>query len=51
MNDEDIEEYINKLRGYYSDTPQEHLYDWVFNAYPDIFNQWKAVYDIEKGVN
>ena len=23
-------------------------YEWLFNAYPEIFREFKAVYDIEK---
>ena len=27
--------------------PQRHLYDWLYEAYPDVFKQWEAVFVIE----
>ena len=56
MTDEDwirnkwIEERLHNHRVGYEDSPPIHLYDWLREVHPMIFNQWKAVYDIMEGV-
>jgi len=56
MTDEDwirnewIEERLHNHRVLYEDSPPIHLYDWLREVHPMIFNQWKAVYDIMEGV-
>ena len=42
-----IEESMNKLKQEWDDSPPMHLYFWLSEAYPEVFKQWQAVYDIE----
>jgi len=43
---EQIEERLHKMHS--MDSPPIHLYDWIQGAYPEVFKQWLAIYDIEK---
>lgn len=28
----------------------EHMKDWIETVYPEVFKEWKAVYDVERSV-
>jgi hypothetical protein len=43
---ERIEDRLHKL--YSNDEPPMHLYYWIQEAYPKVFKQWLAIYDIER---
>jgi hypothetical protein len=45
---EQIEERLHSLKQYYDDSPPLHLYEWLEEAYPKVFKQWQAIYDIER---
>ena len=45
---EQIEERIHTLKSEWNDSPPIHLYAWLEQAYPEIFKQWQAIYDIER---
>jgi hypothetical protein len=43
---EQIEERLHNLHK--NESPPIHLYDWIQGAYPEVFKQWLAIYDIER---
>jgi hypothetical protein len=43
-----VEERLSQLKGAWQDDPYDHLYSWLQVAYPEVFKQWQAVFDIEK---
>jgi len=57
MTDEDwirnewIEERLHNYQSDFEGSPLIHLFDWLQVVNPEVFKQWQAVYDIEKGVN
>jgi len=57
MTDEDwirnewIEERLHNYQSNFEGSPPLHLYDWLQVVNPEVFKQWQAVFDIEKGVN
>jgi hypothetical protein len=44
---ERIEEQLH--RAYSTESPYEHLYEWLKAKDPMLFKQWEAVYDIMRG--
>ena len=43
-----VVETIDKLKREWNDSPPIHLYAWLEQAYPEVFKQWLAIYDIER---
>jgi len=43
---EQIEERLHDLSK--NESPPIHLYDWIQIAYPEVFKEWQAIYDIER---
>jgi hypothetical protein len=42
-----VSEQVDKI---IKDSPQNHLCEWLAQAYPEVFKQWSAIYDIEREV-
>ena len=49
LDEEYIEDLIRRMANSIDvRSPYEHLHDWLEQANPEVFKQWRAVYDIER---
>jgi len=48
---EELEDKLHNMYKVFENSPLVHLYDWLQVVNPEVFKQWQAVFDIEKGVN